>query len=76
MCDLNHSGVTGVCLIRQVERESCECASVRALVLQVRYDLCGEEALCSRTRFVWRLVSGVDTLGRLGRRKLIGDVSF
>lgn len=49
---------------------------LRALALQVRYDLCGEEALCSQTRFVWRLVSGVDTLGRLGRKRLIGDVSF
>lgn len=44
---------------------------VRALVLlQVRYDLCGEEtSLCSQTRFVWRLVSGVDTLGRLGKKE-------
>lgn len=51
---------------------------VRALVLlQVRYDLCGEEtSLCSQTRFVWRLVSGVNTLGRLGGKRLIGDVSF
>jgi len=54
VCELNHSGITGVCLIRRVERESCECAT---FVLQVRYDLCGE------ARFVRRWVSGIDTLG-------------